>query len=587
MKNRIHKKMICSSLFVFLSTGLIACGGSSNGSSSSASNNGGGGDTPAITVEAGANQTVNEQSLATLAGSSSTQGATFLWQQTSGTQVVLSDVTAAAPTFTTPTTANNKVLTFNLTVSLAEQQASDEVSVFITNLVDAPSAPTAEIGESGELIISWGNSAEAASYNLYYEESNVSNLVTGVAGVTEITSVSSPYTLQGLNNYQSHTLAISAVDASANESVLSAAINATPFAVSEAVVCSGDLNQDYNIATIAGSGNDASFSGMGGPATSAKIGSVSGIEVDRLGNLYINVDKRILKLDTTTNIITDVAGTGTSIPNSSSTGGGNGGAATSATFNSLSRITTDADSNFYMASSTVNHHEVRAVNKDSGIISRFAGNGAEGANGDGSLAVNATLSEPQDLIFDSEGHLYIADSSNHVIRKVDASTGNISTFAGVAGIAGTDSTHLNKPVGLAFDVHGNLFVADQGSHTIRKVDVSTGIISIVAGTAGSNSYTGDNGLATSATLSNVSDVMLDSVGNIIIADSGNSVVRLVEATTGNIKTIAGNGTFGFSGDDGNATAAQFYYIPALACMNGKIYTANNLSSRVRVLSPVQ
>ncbi len=194
----------------------------------------------------------------------------------------------------------------------------------------------------------------------------------------------------------------------------------------------------------------------------------------------------------------------------------------------------------------------------SGIISTIVGAGTASYSGDGGAATSATLNNPAALAIDSSGALYIADSSNGRIRKVQS--GIITTIAGtgVAMLSGdggpATSATLNCPYGIALDSSSNVYIADLGNHCIRKITVSTGIMTTVAGT-GVNRYNGDNGAATSAALNYPYDVSLDSAGNIYIADTYNNRVRKVTVSSGIMTTIAGTGISSYSGDGGAATSA--------------------------------
>jgi len=190
------------------------------------------------------------------------------------------------------------------------------------------------------------------------------------------------------------------------------------------------------------------------------------------------------------------------------------------------------------------------------------------------------------LALDSNGHLYIADASNNVIREV--SGGTIATIAG-NGSPGSDcangpalSAQLNSPAGLAVDSYGNLYIADTGDYCIRKV--SNGTITTVAGT-GVPGYSGDNGLAVSAAISSAEGVAVDGNGNLYIADGGNERIREVTVSTGVIATVAGNGTAGFSGDTGPATSAMLKYPMWVAVdSTGDIFIADTSNNVIREVS---
>lgn len=221
------------------------------------------------------------------------------------------------------------------------------------------------------------------------------------------------------------------------------------------------------------------------------------------------------------------------------------------------------------------------------IISTIAGNGTTTFAGDGGAATSAGFYYPYDVAADSSGNIYIADTFNYRIRKLAIDTGIISTVAGtgtsgfsVDGILATDSK-INGSYGVSVDAAGNIYIADTYNNRIRKVDAATGIISTVAGN-GTASFSGDGGPATSASLNNPRKVILDSDGNIYIADTNNNRIRMVDASTGIISTIAGNGSGAFAGDGGSATSASLYWPYSVAADNsGNLYIADYMNMRIR------
>lgn len=218
-------------------------------------------------------------------------------------------------------------------------------------------------------------------------------------------------------------------------------------------------------------------------------------------------------------------------------------------------------------------------------IDRYAGVGGHaGYSGDGGLAISAKLSYPGRTATDKEGNLYIPDGNNHVVRKV-APTGIITTIAGTGafGYSGdgghATSAKLWFPNCVAIDNADNLYILCFNSSVVRKVDAA-GIITTVAGN-GTNGYSGDGNIATLAQLNGPVDVSIDATGNLYIADKYNKVVRKVNAA-GIISTVAGNGTIGYTGDGGPATAAQFKTVDAVATDKaGNIYIADGQSSVIR------
>jgi len=216
-----------------------------------------------------------------------------------------------------------------------------------------------------------------------------------------------------------------------------------------------------------------------------------------------------------------------------------------------------------------------------------AGNGTKGYSGDGGAATSAELNAPNDVAVDSAGNIYIADTLNDRIRKVTVSTGIITTVAGngAGGYSGdggsATSAEIFQPDGLAVDSAGNIYIADTFNYRVRKVTKSTGIISTVAGD-GTYGYSGDGGLATSAELGEPTDVAVDAAGNIYIADPGFARIRKVTVSTGIISTVAGNGTQGYSGDGGPATSAELSSPDGVTVDGaGNIYIADLYNERVR------
>ena len=275
--------------------------------------------------------------------------------------------------------------------------------------------------------------------------------------------------------------------------------------------------------------------------------------------------------------ISTFAGSGTSGSS------GDGGSATGARLNFPVNVST-LGSDSYIAD--YNNQRVRRVNS-SGTISTFAGNGTQGYSGDGGAATSATLNGPAGIELDAAGNIYIADSRNSVIRKVTPS-GTISTFAGTgsAGYSGDGGAaslaKLSTPVRLDFDPDGNLYVADTGSDTVRKISPG-GTITTVAGT-GTSGYSGDGGAATAARLNEPRGVAFDRSGNVYIADSGNNRIRKVTAA-GTISTIAGTGTGGYSGNGGAATSAQINDPSGLGIdSTGTIFFSEEGNDRVRKIS---
>ena len=230
------------------------------------------------------------------------------------------------------------------------------------------------------------------------------------------------------------------------------------------------------------------------------------------------------------------------------------------------------------------NNRVRIVSP-SGVVTTFAGNGNSGFSGDGGAAASAQLSQPAGLAIDSAGNLYIADSNNAAVRKVTQG-GIISTVAGTGGSQGfsgdggaATSAKLGAPFGVAIDASGNLYIADFYGW-IRKVNASTGVIATIGGN-GTIGYSGDGGSATAAQFYNPLGVAVDSSGNVYVADSNNGAVRMI--ANGIVSTIAGNGTLSYTGDGGPASSAQFSQLSGIAVdAQGNIYVADTGNNAIRL-----
>lgn len=344
---------------------------------------------------------------------------------------------------------------------------------------------------------------------------------------------------------------------------------------------SSSLLYAQNITTAAGS-STAGFAGDGAAATAARLSSPYGVAIDAAGNMYIadESNHRIRKVSTT-GIITTIAGTGF---------GGylpahDGGPATAAWLRWPRGIAVDAVGNVYF--SDYGNNIIRKIST-AGIISTIAGTpgGIPSFSGDGGPATAANLGQAWGVAVDNSGNVFIADQLNHRIRKINTA-GIITTVAGTGfavftadGVAAT-SSNLNEPTGVAVDAAGNIYIADNANNRVRKVNTS-GIISTIAGYGLPYGYTGDGGLATAARLYYPRGIHVDAGGNVFIADWNNNVVRKIN-TAGIITTVAGNGTSGYSGDGGPATTAQLYGPTGVAVhpLNGDIYIADNFNSRIR------
>lgn len=334
------------------------------------------------------------------------------------------------------------------------------------------------------------------------------------------------------------------------------------------------------ITTIAGNGT-IGYSGDGGPATSAQLYDPVEVVTDVTGNLYIvEWHNNTVRKVNTSGIISTIAGTG--IAGFS----GDGGPATAAGLNTPVGVFVDGAGNVYIGD--YSNHRIRKVNT-SGIITTIAGNGTAGYSGDGGPATAAQLRTPMGIYVDASGKVYFADSYYSIIRCIDLS-GTITTIAGTGtngyngdGIQAT-AARLYNPYGVIMDASGDLYIADQNNHRVRKIN-SSGIISTVAGN-GTAGYLGDGGAATSGRLYNPSGLYFDASGNMLIADQYNHAIRKVNNVSGIITTITGTGTAGYGGDGGPATAGVLDHPPGV-CVNSanNIFIADGFNQRIRMIGP--
>jgi cysteine-rich repeat protein len=335
------------------------------------------------------------------------------------------------------------------------------------------------------------------------------------------------------------------------------------------------VDRHGNITTVAGAGTFG-YSGDNNTATSAQLANPKGVAVDGLGNIYIaDTGNDCIRRVDRIGIITTVAGTG-------ELGyAGDGGDARQAQLSSPFGVAVDGFGNLYIADT--GNHRIRQID-DSGIIRTIAGAGTQGYTGDASSAMSAQLAFPFGVAVDEIGNLYIADTYNHCIRRVNSS-GIITTVAGVGGAGYNNdnvpaiNARLAYPFSVAADGQGNLYIGDTYNHRIRRVD-NAGTITTVAGT-GTFSYSGDQGEAISADVAHPSGVVLDAVGNLYIADTDNNRIRRVD-NTGIITTVAGTGTRGYVGDNGPATSAELTFPNSMAMDNiGNLYVADTDNHRIR------
>jgi sugar lactone lactonase YvrE len=322
-----------------------------------------------------------------------------------------------------------------------------------------------------------------------------------------------------------------------------------------------------SVTTYAGSGTGGGFAD--GPANTARFSGVTGVAADAAGNVYVAdaFNNRIRKISSN-RMVTTLAGNGTA--------GFADGQGANAQFNDPEGLTVDAAGNVYVADG--GNRRIRKISSG-GIVTTLAGNGTQG-HVDGS-APGAEFIYPQGIALDGTGNLYVVD--NHRIRKITITpTIGTSSLAG-NGIAGnTNATgtfaQFNLPAGIAVDVAGNVYVADQGNDQIRKI-TSSGVVTLLAG---SRAGFGD-GTSTIARFNTPTGIAVDQSGNVYVADQINHRIRKI-TSSGVVSTLAGNGTRGFA--DGQGSAAQFNYPVGVATdASGNVYVADANNNRIRKITP--
>ena len=338
-----------------------------------------------------------------------------------------------------------------------------------------------------------------------------------------------------------------------------------------------------NITSIAGNGS-MSYSGDGGPATAAAIRGPQAMTIASNGNMYIaDWGNNRIRAINTLGVISTIAGTGTSGYS------GDSGAATAAMIFEPSAVITTHTGEIVFSDNINNR--IRKINS-AGIISTIAGTGTAGYSGDGGPATAAKIYSPIGLAEDNWGNIYFADNVNNKIRKIDT-TGIITTFAGSSTYPGysgdggpASAARFSAPGDIIRDNNGNFYIADLINFAVRKI-TPAGIISTIAGN-GSSGFSGDGGPATAAKLVGPSRVAIDRFGYLYIDDGSASTSFRIRRISpdGVINTIAGNDSVGFSGDGGPAALAVFNRPVGLTTdPHNNVYIADSYNGRIRKIGP--
>lgn len=334
--------------------------------------------------------------------------------------------------------------------------------------------------------------------------------------------------------------------------------------------------------------------GDGGPAVAAVLRAPEGVAVDGDGHVYVSerAGYSVRRIHARTGVITTFAGTGR--PGDS----GDGGRADQAMLGVPSDLAVDSRGDLYIADPAFNR--IRVVDGATGVITTFAGTGEAGFGGDGGPATQARLRTPFGVSVAPDGSVYISDTDNHRIRRVDPTTGVIETVAGdgTADFGGdggpATSASLWRPHRVVVDADGTLYVGDSFNHRIRRVDHRTGVITTLAGT-GRMGGSGDGGPATAASLTYSGGLLLDGRGGLLYTDQATHRVRRIDLETGLIRTVAGTGQWDFGGDGGPPLEAAFHLPGAMALdperallvvdkWNGRVRRIDLAADRVETLA---
>lgn len=323
------------------------------------------------------------------------------------------------------------------------------------------------------------------------------------------------------------------------------------------------------VSTLAGNGQTGDADGTGGPTGTAEFDIPTGVAVDTAGTVYVAEDNRIRAIDRQGNVTT-FAGNGTSADVDGS-GGRNG----TAEFVDPEAVAVDSAGNVYVAETLGNR--IRKIDP-AGNVTTLAGNGAHGyADGTGGANGTAEFAEPEGLATDSQGNVYVADTANDRIRKIDPA-GNVTTLAGDLG----GNSGFNVLTAVAVDPAGNVYVADIDADAILKIDGNGNVTTL----AGSGRSGFSDGQGTSATFNAPGSIAIDGEGNLFVSEYGGERIRRIDPSA-NVTTIAGDGDAGFADGPGAPNDTAEFDRPGGVAVDaaGNIYVADTRNNRIRLITP--
>jgi sugar lactone lactonase YvrE len=330
------------------------------------------------------------------------------------------------------------------------------------------------------------------------------------------------------------------------------------------------------VTTLAGSG--AAPGAVDGVGADARFNQLTALALDGAGGLYVvdSYNHTIRKIVLTTKVVMTLAGSATE-------SGYVDGVGVAAGFNNPASIDSDGGNTLFVADSA--HNVLRKVDIATGALTTLAGAGWPGsADGPGP---DASFNAPMGVAADGAGNLFVADTGNHTVRQVVVATGAVTTLAGAPGQIGAAdgagaAASFSGPAGLASDGMGNLFVADTGNSTIRKIAVATGVVTTLAGAPGQTGTV--DGAGVDARFSYPVGVVADGAGNLYVTDTGNSTVRKIVIATGAVTTLAGSARQPGSAD-GTGAAAGFNYPYGITRDGaGNLYLADTGNGTIRKLA---